>query len=90
MAAAVLAAAPAGCSSPCQLIQERMCECLFKTTDERNSCETSASTQSDLKPPTDAQQAQCEALLPGCTKLLDASCDALNTPDGQKACGISR
>ncbi len=78
-----------GCSSPCHQVQQALCRCVGQTQTERSSCEDAASAQESLAPPTDAQLAACEALLPGCEKVVAAGCEGLRTGEGRKACGLA-
>lgn len=86
LAASVFATA---CSSTCLQVQQKLCECKGQTQSERNSCEQAASDQEALAPPTDAQLATCEQILPECEAQIAKGCDTLQTLEGKQACGIA-
>jgi hypothetical protein len=89
LALALVAPLWAACTSPCLKVQQVLCQCQGSTQNERNVCEDAASAQEQLAPPDDAQLAACEALLPDCEAQVALGCDALDTPDGRRACGIA-
>lgn len=80
-----------GCADPCFQIQQALCQCKGQTQDERNSCESTLSTQESISPPSTGQLKACEALLPGCQKAINngKSCEALQDVPGRQACGIA-
>ena len=79
----VIVASLAGCKSSCRQLSERQCECSL-TTAERTSCLTTASNKEAAAVLTAADEATCEALLPGC------DCRLIDTPQGKAACGLAR
>ncbi len=89
IAALVLLASSAGCSSPCLDIQTVLCRCAGQTQSERSNCETAASEQESVSPPDDAALAVCEALLPDCERVIAQGCDSLKSAAGKRACGLS-
>ncbi len=72
-----------GCNSPCVQLADQICNCQ-STQNDRNSCNSQESTRSDQVNPTSAQEAACSALLDMC------DCNALDTPQGKKRCGLAR
>ena len=80
-----------GCADSCFQIQQTLCHCRGQTQDERNSCESTLSTQESIDPPATDQLKVCERLLPGCQKAVDNgnSCQVLQTVAGRQACGIA-
>jgi hypothetical protein len=72
-------------------IQSVLCECRFRTQDERRSCEQSADAQEKLDPPTADELTTCADLLPGCQELLaGGDCQVLATLEGKRACGLAK
>ena len=82
LAIAALAALP-GCKSKCRQLTEKLCDCTTNSLDKQN-CLTLASTRESSSPPTAADDARCEALLPGC------DCHTIDTAEGKVACGLAR
>lgn len=72
----------AGCKTHCRQLAEKMCACTV-TTDAKNACLQSASTKEASFPPTDEDEARCEALAEGC------DCRLIDTPQGKERCGLA-
>jgi hypothetical protein len=79
------------CPDNCLQVQDILCECRGRTTDEINACEQTASTQESLAPPTDSQLNTCQGLIKPCQAIIDGgtNCAVLQTQAGREACGIS-
>jgi hypothetical protein len=72
-----------GCKGPCRQLTEKLCEC-SQTTLEREACLRQASAEDSRVSPSAEDEAVCRELLPGC------DCRIIDTPEGKKACGLSR
>jgi hypothetical protein len=79
------------CPDACLQVQNVLCECRGRTTDEINACEQTASTQESLSPPNSDQIKVCQGLIKPCQAILDGgtNCAVLQTQAGREACGIS-
>jgi hypothetical protein len=91
LALALLALA-AGCSSPCQDLATRICEC-EPSGAERRICQRSIEDQigSGDQRPGDSEQDFCEEKLKSCPDPSDSPgvCELLRTPEGKQACGLA-
>jgi hypothetical protein len=72
-----------GCKGDCRQLTEKLCEC-SQTTLEREACLRRASAEDARVAPTAEDEQVCGQLLPGC------DCRIIDTPEGKKACGLSR
>ena len=92
--AAAAAAAAVGCSSPCEDLATRICNCQPPGVLQDN-CNASVKNQlgSGLQPPTSGDEAYCESKLSSCPDPggnPDAGiCHALQAPSGKIACGLA-
>jgi len=89
---ALLAAAGlAGCSSPCQELGEKLCECRPATQSKR-TCENAVRQNLERLDPSEEQEELCEAKLKSCEddKPGDVSfCTWVQGEQGKIACGIA-
>ena len=87
----ILVLAVAACASPCIQVMQAVCLCSGQTTEQRTQCEDYWKAQEKLDPPTDAELATCEQILPGCEALVadGAGCDDLRTDEGRRTCGMT-
>ncbi len=94
----ILAAALAGCGSPCQDLADRICACQ-PAGSLRDSCASSVGNQigGSGQHPQSADQKYCQSLLDG-TATQPAcpdpgkdseACNFMQTPQGKVACGLS-
>jgi hypothetical protein len=72
----------AGCSSPCRELSEKLCDCLKPV--EREECQRTAANEERRLEPTAEDEMVCEEKLETCT------CEALETDEGKRACGLAR
>jgi hypothetical protein len=81
-----------GCPDNCLQIQDDLCNCYGKTTDEIQACETNASTQESVSPPDSKQLDACGKLVNGCNDAIKGgdNCPVLQTIAGQQACGLAQ
>lgn len=85
-AVALLAAA---CTSPCQELGNRLCECPPIGT-ARDTCERQVDDQLNGLDPGQDQQDRCDAWLRSCHEPSGAAfCEWLETPDAKVACGLA-
>jgi hypothetical protein len=86
-----LAFVTTACPDNCLQVQNVLCECRGRTTDEINACEQTASTQESLAPPSTSDLKVCEGLIKSCQTAIDGgtNCAVLQTQPGRVACGIS-
>lgn len=82
LASILLLLGATSCSTPCEELAEKRCACL-PTTSERDACERRAADQRSKRPPSDADEDRCDALLAGC------DCHQLGTREGKRACGLA-
>ena len=82
--------AVAGCGSACQDLAERICACQ-PVGNLRDACNASVKSEIGTQSPTDADQTFCQAKLATCPDPTNdqTKCDALQTPTGKAACGLS-
>ncbi|MHB8877968.1 MAG: hypothetical protein ACYC8T_30095 [Myxococcaceae bacterium] len=81
-AALALFLAP-GCKGKCRALSEKLCDCALNSV-EKDGCLRRSSQAEGGAAPTAEQEANCEALLPGC------DCHNLESFEGKKACGLAR
>ncbi len=92
--ALLLAAAAVACSSPCQDLANRICDCT-PAGSLRDNCKNSVKNQinNGVQKPTDADQTFCESKLATCPDsggdINSAACHALLSPAGKVACGLA-
>jgi hypothetical protein len=88
--ALALAVAAAGCSSPCQELGDRICNCLPEGTG-RTNCQTGVKNRLKAAKPSSAQEDFCNATLDTCPDPGSTSnaCDLLNTCQGKVNCGLA-
>lgn len=72
-----------GCKGNCRQLAEKQCECSLTPLLQQN-CLTVAGKSESSYPPTPADEKRCGALLKTC------QCQLSGTPEGKKACGLSR
>lgn len=71
-------------------VQRILCTCIGQTQAQQSSCEDDRASQEKLDPPDEAELAACSEIADTCDALIAASgCDALQTPEGKRACGFS-
>jgi len=89
-ALALTATSLAGCGSACQDLANRICNCQLAGP-QRDACLANVKNEINIVAPSDADQKFCEATLKTCPDPLNdpGECDALNTPAGKAACGLS-
>lgn len=82
---AVLPTLLTACASECRMLNEKLCDCRWDTSIERQACYANVrSVENELEPTQEDQTACGEALEnPACT------CEALDTPEGKIACGLA-
>jgi hypothetical protein len=91
---ATLAAAGLACSSPCQDLADRICDC-SPDGPVRDNCKTSVKNQINdgVQQPTDADQTFCQSKLLTCPDpggdINSQACHALQSQQGKVACGIA-
>jgi hypothetical protein len=89
IAAAALTAFLAGCSTPCEELGNRLCQCRGAGT-SRKTCENAISDELDRLKPDQAAQDACEAALDTCKAPEGvAFCTWLDGADGKIACGYA-
>ena len=89
---ALLLAAAAACSSPCQDLATRICEC-EPSGRARSNCQRAVENQIEggSPRPGSGEQDFCEAKLKTCPDVSDdpTLCDRLQTEEGKRACGLA-
>ncbi len=73
----------AGCKGACRELSEKLCECSLNSV-ERELCLQRAAEEENRVEPTPEDEAVCEGLVERC------DCNAIETPEGKAACGLSR
>ncbi len=89
--AILLAAALAACSSPCQDLGNRLCQCSASGT-ARSTCESQVSDELKKANPGKAQEDLCSELLRTCNppNVPDVQfCEWILTTDAKIACGVA-
>jgi hypothetical protein len=87
--ATLLAAALAACSSPCQDLGNRLCQCSASGT-PRSTCETQVGDELKRLNPSKAQEDLCSELLKTCHEPAGSQfCEWILTSDAKVACGIA-
>jgi hypothetical protein len=90
--AAALLALSAACSSPCQDLATRICECR-PTGGDRDVCQRAIEQQIDSGSPRPGESEQdfCERKLATCADPSDDAnaCARLETEEGKQACGLA-
>lgn len=83
LAAALVCLTLTGCKGSCRSLSERLCDCSANSV-TKDACLQVASRAEASYPPTAEDEARCAELLKGC------DCRLIDTPEGKKACGLSR
>ena len=86
-----LALAATGCSTPCQDLGERICNCEGEGQ-ILNNCKTNVQARVKASSATDSEQDYCEAKLATCPDPngnIEACAYILNTCPGRVACGLA-
>ena len=81
----------AGCSSPCQDLGERICQC-EPEGQVRNNCKTNVKARVNASSPSSSEDAYCESILGTCPDPngnVDACAYMLNTCQGRVSCGLA-
>lgn len=96
LASALTSSLVLGCSTPCEDLAERICNCQLPGGSARDACISGAGSQIDsaTQRPSDADQNHCTELLKTCHAgsydvAAGRSCSFLQTVEGQVACGIA-
>lgn len=71
-----------GCKTQCRLLSEKQCDCTTSST-EKSACLQRVATQETTFPPTEEDEARCEALEKTC------DCRLVDTPAGKERCGLA-
>jgi hypothetical protein len=89
---ALVALTFAACSSPCQDLADRICNCQ-PAGSLRDNCKTSVKNQigNATQRPSDADQATCSKLLSTCPDPENdpSRCEVMQTQAGREACGLA-
>ena len=90
LAAVLLALGAAGCSTPCQDLGNRICNCILDPL-TRTNCENDVTARVKAASPTGSEQDYCDSLLGTCPdpKGNVTSCAWLDTCEGKVACGMA-
>ncbi len=86
-----LALGAAGCSSPCQDLGDRICQCEAEGQ-IRNNCKTNVKARVKAAAPSSSEEDACSALLDTCPDPngdVNACAYMLNTCPGRVACGLA-
>jgi hypothetical protein len=88
--ALALASSAAGCSSPCQDLGERICNCLAEGQ-VRTNCKTEVKNRVKVANPSAQEEDVCSAALDTCPDPGSEphACELLNTCQGKVACGLA-
>lgn len=87
--AAALATLLPGCSTPCQELGNKLCECRGSGT-TRRTCENQVDDELTRLKPDQAAQDACEAALETCHAPKGVGfCTWLDGTDGKLACGLA-
>ena len=81
----------AGCSSPCQDLGDRICQC-EPEGQVRNNCKTNVKARVKASAPSSSETDYCESILGTCPDPngdVDACAYMLNTCPGRVACGLA-
>jgi hypothetical protein len=73
----------AGCKGACRELSEKLCDCSLNSV-ERELCLQRAAEEERRVEPTEEDELVCEDLVERC------DCNAIETPEGKAACGLSR
>jgi hypothetical protein len=73
----------AGCKGPCRELSEKLCECSQNSV-ERELCLQRAANEQARFEPSPEEEAVCEERIKTC------DCNALETDEGKRACGLAR
>ena len=87
----VLALGAAGCSSPCQDLGDRICQCEAEGQ-IRNNCKTNVKARVKAAAPNASEEDACTAILATCPDPngdVNACAYMLNTCPGRVACGLA-
>ncbi len=71
-----------GCKTQCRVLSEKQCDCTLTTT-ERTACLSAVANRESNNPPTEEDEARCEALIDEC------DCNLIDTPEGKRHCGFA-
>lgn len=83
LALAVAAALLTGCKSRCRQLSEKLCDCTLNSN-EKTACLQRAGTNESYNPPSEEDEAVCQALYEQC------DCRLIDTPQGKIRCGLAR
>jgi hypothetical protein len=86
-----LALGAAGCSSPCQDLGDRICQCESEGQ-VRNNCKTNVKARVQASAPSGSEADYCSSLLDTCPDPngnVQACAYMLNTCPGKVACGLA-
>ncbi len=79
----------AGCSTPCQDLGDRICQCV-PVGSSVDSCKTEVQNMVKSVDPTKDQDHKCSDLLDSCNAPAGVEfCDWLQTADGKVDCGLA-
>ncbi|MDR0965583.1 MAG: hypothetical protein LBM75_03600 [Myxococcales bacterium] len=82
LACLVLPLALLACENKCLTLAKKVCGC-ERVASEVDTCRTRAESESSNLDITSSQEDYCESKIDTC------SCDGLDTPEGQIACGLA-
>lgn len=86
-----LALGAAGCSTPCQDLGDRICNCVAEGQ-IRNNCKNNVKTRVKATNPLDSEQNYCDGLLRTCPDPngdVNTCAHMLNTCPGRVGCGLA-
>lgn len=83
LAAALLPLLAVGCKGSCRQLSEKLCDCQV-TASSKTACLQRVASEDARVAPKSEQEAVCAGLLSGC------DCHQIDTPEGKRACGLSR